>query len=149
MIRVLLRSRRQHAFDTNTSARCGPPTGGQSETLPKQQRPFEPIQGRVEREPVAPSAQILEIAVGPGFRGSRKATAVSLEFGTSPALTVVPALRAENWLHHHGGKGHPDAGRIKAELLRAFYPDADEWKVRVWNQGKEVVEQVLAYMNEK
>ncbi len=76
-----------------------------------------------------------------------KVTAVSLEFGTSPVTTVLPALRAENWLHHYGGSDHAEAGRIKAELLRAFYPDADEWKVRVWDQGKEVVEQALAYMN--
>ncbi len=31
-------------------------------------------------------------------------TAVSLEFGTLSAMKVFWALRAENWLHHHGGK---------------------------------------------
>ena len=76
-----------------------------------------------------------------------KVTAVSLEFGTSAVTTVLPALRAENWLHHYGGSDLAEAGRIKAELLRAFYPDADEWKARVWDQGKEIVEQVLASMN--
>ena len=78
-----------------------------------------------------------------------KVTAVKLEFGTSPVTTVVPALRAENWLHYHGGTDHPEAGRIKEELLRAFYPDADDWKVQVWNQGKEVVEQALAHTNKE
>jgi len=37
---------------------------------------------------------------------------------------------------------HPDAKKIKAELLRVFYPNADDWNLKVWNQGKEVVEQV-------
>jgi predicted deacylase len=73
-------------------------------------------------------------------------TAVSLEFGTLPAMKVFWALRAENWLHHHGGKGHPDAKRIKDDLLRAFYPDTEDWKSQVWKQGREVVEQALVHL---
>ena len=75
-------------------------------------------------------------------------TAVSLEFGTLPAMKVFWALRAENWLHHHGGKGYPDAKRIKDNLLRAFYPDKDDWKFQVWKQGKEVVEQALVKISD-
>ncbi len=71
-------------------------------------------------------------------------TAVSLEFGTSPSLQVFWALREENWLHHYGGKGHLRSDRIKERLLRAFYPVADDWKERVWGQGREVVGQALA-----
>jgi hypothetical protein len=74
-------------------------------------------------------------------------TAVTLEFGTLPAMKVFWALRAENWLHHHGGKGHPDAKRIKDDLLRAFYPDSEDWKSQVWKKGKEVVEQALVHLN--
>lgn len=73
-------------------------------------------------------------------------TAVTLEFGTLPAMKVFWALRAENWLHHHGGKGHPDAKRIKNDLLRAFYPDKEDWKAQVWKQGKEVVVQALVHL---
>jgi hypothetical protein len=73
-------------------------------------------------------------------------TAVILEFGTLPAMKVFWALRAENWLHHHGGKGHPDAKRIKNDLLRAFYPDSEDWKSQVWKKGKEVVEQALVHL---
>ena len=76
-----------------------------------------------------------------------KVTAVSLEFGTEPGTEVVKALRAENWLHHHGGVDHPEAKEIKNRLLRAFYPDSDEWKTAVWNQGKGVVDQALIWIN--
>jgi hypothetical protein len=73
-------------------------------------------------------------------------TAVSLEFGTSPPLKVLRALRAENWLYHYGGDDHPKAAEIKADLVQAFYPTQDEWKARVWEQGKELVEQALAWV---
>ena len=61
-------------------------------------------------------------------------------------MKVFWALRAENWLHHHGGKGHPDAKKIKENLLRAFYPNPEDWKSQVWKQGKEVVEQALVHL---
>jgi hypothetical protein len=73
-------------------------------------------------------------------------TAVSLEFGTYSSKEVFWALRAENWLHHHGGKDHQDAEKIKAEFLRIFYPNTEGWKLRIWKQGKEVVEQALAHL---
>lgn len=71
-------------------------------------------------------------------------TAVGLEFGTLTPMAVFKAIRAENWLHHHGGAGHPDAAKIKQQLLRAFYPDDDNWKRKVWEQGRLVVDQALA-----
>jgi hypothetical protein len=70
-------------------------------------------------------------------------TAVGLEFGTLPTMTVFNALRAENWLHHHGDLGSRHADEIKEALLRAFYPDNDAWKERVMEQGRDVVERVL------
>jgi len=74
-------------------------------------------------------------------------TAVSLEFGTVPASKALLALRAENWLHHHGGAEHPNAAKIKTELLRAFYPDSADWKSAVWQQGREVVELALSSLS--
>ncbi len=71
-------------------------------------------------------------------------TAVGLEFGTLPPMVVFKAIRAENWLHHYGGVDHPGAEKIKQQLLRAFYPDEDLWKQKVWEQGRLVVEQALA-----
>lgn len=71
-------------------------------------------------------------------------TAVGLEFGTLPPMDVFKAIRAENWLCHHGGPDHADAIKIKQQLLRAFYPDDELWKCKVWEQGRLVVEQALA-----
>jgi hypothetical protein len=70
-------------------------------------------------------------------------TAVSLEFGTYPIKEVFLALRAENWLHHYGGVGHPRAQEIKTELLRVFYPNTDDWNQSIWYHGKEIVNQAL------
>jgi hypothetical protein len=74
-------------------------------------------------------------------------TAVTLEFGTFPALKVFWALRDENWLHHHGAEEYPGRMKIKTELLRMFYPDDDGWKRRVWKQGKEAVEAALNHLH--
>ena len=71
-------------------------------------------------------------------------TAVGFEFGTLPPMEVFKAIRTENWLFHHGGVAHPAAKRIKQQLLRAFYPDDDLWKQKVWEQGKLIVERALA-----
>ncbi|MDA2916827.1 M14 family metallopeptidase [Nitrospinae bacterium AH_259_B05_G02_I21] len=69
---------------------------------------------------------------------------VTLEFGTVPYEEVFQALQAENWLYHHGGEDNPLGKEIKAEMRRVFYPDTDDWKALVWDQGKEVVAQALA-----
>jgi len=82
----------------------------------------------------------------PGMIPQAEVTAVSLEYGTYPPTDVFFALRAENWLHHFGGDGHPKSKKIKRELLRVFYPESDKWKLSVWNIGKEVVEQALNYL---
>jgi hypothetical protein len=70
-------------------------------------------------------------------------TAVSLEFGTVEPKRVFFALRAENWLHHHGSPDLPRAKEIKEDLLRVFYPEQDDWRIQVWEQGKIVTRQVL------
>jgi hypothetical protein len=72
-------------------------------------------------------------------------TAVSLEFGTLPPMDVFKALRADNWLYHHGGPDHPMAGEIKTSLLQTFHPADAEWAAQVWALGKEVTEQVIAW----
>ena len=70
-------------------------------------------------------------------------TAVTLEFGTSPLPEALWALRAENYLHHHGDDEHLDALAIKTELKRVFYPNVFDWNQAVWQQGREVVLQAL------
>ncbi|MEQ1752812.1 MAG: M14 family metallopeptidase [Micropepsaceae bacterium] len=70
-------------------------------------------------------------------------TMICLEFGTYSTLEVFQALRADNWLHTTGGTGHPDGPSIKAHVRRAFYPDLDDWKDRVWSRGKSVIVQAI------
>ena len=74
-------------------------------------------------------------------------TAVSLEFGTFSPVRVFWALRAENWLQHHGSTEHPNAEEIKSDLLRMFYPYDSHWRLRVWDQGREVTQRVLMHLN--
>ena len=90
--------------------------------------------------------ETLKLAL-PKMLPDAEVTAISLEFGTFSPVKVFWALRAENWLHHYGGNDHPDAKKIKAELLRMFYPDGDDWKNFVWSQGKEVAERTLSELN--
>lgn len=49
-------------------------------------------------------------------------TAVSLEFGTLSRQKVFRALRAENWLHHHGGKEHPDRKKTESQIIASILP---------------------------
>ena len=67
---------------------------------------------------------------------------ICLEFGTWPSERVTRALRAEHWLHRHGADAAL-AAAIKAEVKEAFYPAADDWKERVWTQGREACLQAL------
>ncbi len=70
-------------------------------------------------------------------------TAVSLEFGTLSSTRVFRALRAENWMYHHGNGDHPDAQQVRADLLEAFYPEAVDWKAAVWQHGTKLVAHAL------
>lgn len=72
--------------------------------------------------------------------------AVSLEFGTYSSAKVFWALRKENWLHHHGGAEHSDAGKIKARLLEVFCPSSDVWAAEVWKQGRDIIGQALVHV---
>jgi hypothetical protein len=51
---------------------------------------------------------------------------------------VGEALRADNWLHHHGDPRGEDAVAIKAALRAAFAPAEPGWRQRVWDQFAEV-----------
>lgn len=58
---------------------------------------------------------------------------VTLEWGTVDTVTVVDALRADNWLHNHGDPTGPDAPAIKAALRDAFAPDDPAWAATVYD----------------
>jgi len=74
-------------------------------------------------------------------------TAGTREFGTFPPMEAFKALRAENWLHHHGGISHPKALELKTWLARTFHPDSEQWEASVWRQGNQVVQKALASLS--
>lgn len=89
----------------------------------------------------------LKLAVQGALPGT-EVTAVSLEFGTRPATEVFWALRAENWLYHHGGAAHPDGEEIRSRLLQVFYPPDADWKHAVWSEGNTAIYRALGCLEE-
>lgn len=75
-------------------------------------------------------------------------THVALEFGTYDSTSGRKALREENWLHHKGGANHPEAARMKAALLRQFYPDTEDWREMIVPRTAMVARQALRGMAE-
>ncbi|MGB7181058.1 MAG: DUF2817 domain-containing protein [Burkholderiaceae bacterium] len=72
---------------------------------------------------------------------------IAAEFGTYPVERVLRALRADNWLHQHGPDdllGDPVAREIKAEILEALRPDRAEWRMRVLETGRKIIDQAIA-----
>ena len=57
-------------------------------------------------------------------------------------------MRAEHWLHRHGSTDAAQAAAIKQELKDAFYPDAADWKLAVWQQGSQACLQRLEGLQE-
>jgi predicted deacylase len=91
------------------------------------------------------SAQVfgsLDSAMPSMFSGA-ETTTICVEYGTQSTLEVFQALRADNWLHTIAGLGHPDREAIKAQIRKAFYPEADDWKTMIWTRGKTVLEQAV------
>jgi hypothetical protein len=91
------------------------------------------------------SAQVfgsLDSAI-PAMFGQAETTTICVEYGTQSTLEVFFALRADNWLHAVAGVDHPDRAAIKAQIRRAFYPEADDWKTMIWERGKAVIGQAI------
>jgi len=70
-------------------------------------------------------------------------TAITLEFGTRPALTVLQALVQDNWLHMHGDPRGPDGARIKRSITDAFFDGSDEWRTLVTTATFDCVETAM------
>lgn len=73
---------------------------------------------------------------------------ICLEYGTWPSERVTGALRAEHWLHRHGHTDVAQSAAIKQELKDAFYPDAADWKLAVWQQGSQACRRALDGLQE-
>jgi hypothetical protein len=76
-------------------------------------------------------------------------TPICLEYGTYPKPQVQAALRAEHWLHRYGSADASQKASIKQALKDAFYPNAEDWKLPVWQQGREAYLQALNGLNSK
>ena len=70
-------------------------------------------------------------------------TGIALEYGTEPVMTVMNALRADQWLENHPEAGEAQRLQIKRQVRDAFYTDTDEWKQRIVEQGVDVAMQAV------
>jgi hypothetical protein len=70
-------------------------------------------------------------------------TAIGLEFGTRPAMEVLTALRADHWLHSHGGGNPQAAEQIQRQMRDAFYSDAPAWQAAVYGRAADFVFRTL------
>jgi hypothetical protein len=66
-------------------------------------------------------------------------TYVGLEFGTRHMLEVLTSLRADHWLHAHGGNDTPLRDPIRAQMLKAFYSDNPAWQAAVYGRTADFV----------
>jgi hypothetical protein len=69
---------------------------------------------------------------------------IAIEYGTLPVMTVLQALRAENWLRRNPQTSAAERAELRRGLRDAFYCDADDWKQRVTEQGRRVALEALA-----
>jgi hypothetical protein len=70
-------------------------------------------------------------------------TALAVEFGTYPADKVFDAIRADNWLHHHGDLSSPRGQAIKATMREMFCPRDPLWQEQVISQAIEIQEKAI------
>lgn len=71
-------------------------------------------------------------------------TAMALEFGVRPLDETLDAVRADNWLHHHGTVQSTQGREIKAQMRAVFYGDADDWKDMIFEQAADAQRRALA-----
>ena len=60
---------------------------------------------------------------------------IALEYGTLPMLEVLDALRGDQWLANTPEAPAATRATIKRRIRDAFYQDADDWKVAVYDQA--------------
>jgi hypothetical protein len=83
------------------------------------------------------------MAAASNWLAPRQVIAAALEWGTVDPITVLLALRADNWLHTRGDPTGPDAAPIKEQLRAAFAPDDPAWFERVYDCFVDVVTEAL------
>ncbi|MEO0961177.1 MAG: M14 family metallopeptidase [Pseudomonadota bacterium] len=71
------------------------------------------------------------------------AAGIALEYGTQDPVSVLGALRWDNWLVMHGDPSGSDAAAIKQKMRDAFYPDDEGWRASVVDQAGTAVRQAI------
>ena len=67
-----------------------------------------------------------------------------VELRTGEDKTGVDAIRAENWLFHHGDINSPEGMAIRAEVRERFYPASEVWRAMVLRQSHTLIGEMLA-----
>ena len=70
-------------------------------------------------------------------------TFIGLEFGTRPVMEVLTALRADHWLHAHGGPESPAGAQIRQQMRAAFYSDSAAWQAAVYGRTADLAFRAL------
>jgi hypothetical protein len=71
-------------------------------------------------------------------------TVFAAEFGTYDPVRVFWAMRADNWLAHHGDPSSEAGRRVKRELVEVFNPSDAAWQSQVLERSARVLAQALA-----
>jgi hypothetical protein len=71
-----------------------------------------------------------------------------VELRTGEARTGIDAIRAENWLHHHGDAESEEGRAIRAEMRARFYPDSAVWRAMVFRQSNALIAEALAGLDQ-
>ena len=62
-------------------------------------------------------------------------TTMALEYGVRSVAETIDAIRADNWLHHHGTLDSAVGREIKAQIRTAFYDGTEAWQGLVLEQA--------------
>ena len=79
-----------------------------------------------------------ELGLAPAF------LPLGVEFGTLPLEETTKAVRAENWLFHHGRRDTPEGRRIVQALREAFCPTDADWEAAVLAKSAEMFRRIVA-----
>ena len=92
-------------------------------------------------------AELQHGVLGPGLDAvvgeATTSVPIVVEFGTLDELVVLGAMRADNWLHHHGDPASELGQTIRARTRDAFFIEDAAWRERVAEDGMASVHAAL------
>ena len=97
----------------------------------------------LDQGPDAISRGVLGPGMDQALPGVDLVIPVVIEFGTHDAITVLAAMRADNWLHNQGAPLSPEGDRVRAMMRNAFAIDDEARRTAVAEQGVAAVRDAL------